>query len=70
MKFILIALFCLISFSTEETSGIKADITSNIFKLLTKFDLNNLVQNMTVTDRAETLENIYLIMMSFVKIFG
>ena len=54
MKFILIAIFCLISFSTEETSGIKAAFTSNIFKLFTKFDLNSLVQNMTVTDRAET----------------
>ena len=54
MKLILIALFCLISFSTEETSGIKVAITSNIFKLLTKFDLNSLVQNMTVIDRAET----------------
>ena len=53
MKLALIALFCLICFSVEDASGVKAAITSNIFKILTKFDLNSFLQNMTVIDRAE-----------------
>ena len=47
-------LITLISLTLTEYSGIKVAITSNIFKILTKFDLNSLLQGVTVIDRAET----------------
>lgn len=47
-------LLALISFTICDNSGIKIAITSDIFKILTKFDLNSLLQNMTIVDRAET----------------
>jgi len=47
-------LLALISFTICDNSGIKIAITSNIFKILTKFDLNSLLQNKTLIDRAET----------------
>ena len=43
----------LISFSLCQNSGIKFAITSEIFKILTKFDLNNFLQNKTIIDYAE-----------------
>ena len=47
-------LLALISFTICDNSGIKIAITSDIFKILTKFDLNSLFQNKTLVDRAET----------------
>ena len=47
-------LLALISFTICDNSGIKIAITSDIFKILTKFDLNSLCQNKTLVDRAET----------------
>ena len=47
-------LLALISFTICDNSGIKIAITSDIFKILTKFDLNSLLQNKTLIDRAET----------------
>jgi hypothetical protein len=47
-------LLALISFTICDNSGIKIAITSDIFKILTKFDLNSLLQNKTIIDRAET----------------
>lgn len=51
MNFLL--LLALVALSSCEYSGLKAAITSNFFKILTKFDLNNLLQNKTVIERAE-----------------
>ncbi len=47
-------LLALIAFTICDHSGIKVAITSDIFKILTKFDLNSLLQNMTIVDQAET----------------
>ncbi len=47
-------LLALIAFTICDNSGIKVAITSDIFKILTKFDLNSLLQNKTIVDRAET----------------
>ena len=44
----------LISLTICDNSGIKAAITSNIFKILTKFDLNSLLKDKILIDRAET----------------
>jgi len=46
-------LLTLISFTICDNSGIKISITSGIFKIFKKFDLNNLLQNKTFLDRAE-----------------
>jgi hypothetical protein len=54
MKVIQIVLLALISLTLCQNSGIKVGITSNFFKILTKFDLNSLLQGMTLIDRAET----------------
>ena len=54
MKVIQIVLLALISLTLCQNSGIKVGITSNFFKILTKFDLNSLLQGMTIIDRAET----------------
>lgn len=54
MKLIHLLLLSLISFTLCEYSGIKVAITSEIFKILTKFDLNSILQNKTMIDYAET----------------
>ena len=54
MKVASLILLAFISFSICENSGIKVAITSDFFKILTKFDLNSLLQNKTLIDRAET----------------
>ena len=46
-------LFALLALSACDYSGLKAAITSNFFKILTKFDLNSLLQNKTIIDSAE-----------------
>lgn len=46
-------LLALVSFSICEYSGIKVAITSEIFKILTKVDLNSFLQNKTIIDYAE-----------------
>ena len=46
-------LLTLIALSASEYSGLKAAVTSNFFKILTKFDLNSLLQNKTIIDSAE-----------------
>ena len=53
----------IISFTLCEYSGIKIAITSEIFKILTKFDLNSLVKNKIIIDYAETSGKYLLIMM-------
>ena len=53
MKVAPIILLALISFILCENSGLKVAITSNFFKILTKFDLNSLLQNKILIDRAE-----------------
>ena len=54
MRIVHILLLALISFTLCQKSGIKVAITSNFFKILTKFDLNSLFQNKIIIDRAET----------------
>ena len=54
MKVASLILLAFISFTICENSGIKVAITSDFFKILTKFDLNSLLQNKTLIDRAET----------------
>ena len=53
MKATTLLLLALISFTICEYSGVKVAITSEIFKILTKFDLNSLLQNKTMIDHAE-----------------
>ena len=53
MKTSTLILIALISFSLCDYSGIKVAITSEIFKILTKFDLNTFLQNKTIIDHAE-----------------
>lgn len=53
MKVSSILFLFLISFSLCEYSGIKFAITSEIFKVLTKFDLNSFLQNKTIIDYTE-----------------
>lgn len=53
MKASTLILIALISFSLCDYSGIKVAITSEIFKILTKFDLNTFLQNKTIIDHAE-----------------
>ena len=53
MRITYLLLLSLLSFSICEYSGVKAAITSNFFKILTKFDLNSILQNKTVIDSAE-----------------
>ena len=53
MKILPLLLLSLISLSLSEYSGIKAAITSEIFKILTKFDLNSFLQNKIIIDKAE-----------------
>jgi len=50
MTFLLIAL---IAFTACDNSGVKIGITSNFFKVLTKFDLNSVLQNKTLIEREE-----------------
>ena len=57
MRIVHILLLALISFTLCQKSGIKVAITSNFFKILTKFDLNSLFQNKIIIDRAETSGN-------------
>ena len=54
MRIVHILLLALISFTLCQKSGVKVAITSNFFKILTKFDLNSLFQNKIIIDRAET----------------
>ena len=54
MRIIHILLLALISFTLCQKSGIKAAITSNFLKILTKFDLNSLFKDKIIIDRAET----------------
>ena len=49
-----VILLALISLTICDNSGIKAAITSNIFKILTKYDLNSLLKGKILIDRAET----------------
>ena len=49
----LIAL-ALICFALCDYSGLKIGITSEIFKILTKFDLNSFLKDVTIIDHAET----------------
>ena len=49
---LLISLF-LISLSVSDNSGIKVAITSNIFKILEKFDISSVLKDKTLIDRAE-----------------
>lgn len=53
MKVTSLILFTLITLTTCENSGIKAAIDSGIFKILTKFDLNQYLAGMVVLDHAE-----------------
>ena len=53
MKVLSLLLLSLISLSLCENSGVKVAITSEIFKILTKFDLNTFLQNKTIIDKAE-----------------
>ena len=53
MKVLSLLLLSLISLSLCENSGVKVAITSEIFKILTKFDLNSFLQNKTIIDKAE-----------------
>ena len=53
MKVIYLLLLSLVSFTLCEYSGIKVAITSEIFKILTKLDLNSFLQNKTMIDYAE-----------------
>ena len=53
MKVAPILLLALISLTLCENSGIKMAITSNIFKIFTKFDLSSLLVNQILIDRAE-----------------
>ena len=53
MRINYLLLLALLAFTTCEYSGIKAAITSNFFKILTKFDLTKYVVNQTVIDSAE-----------------
>ena len=53
MKATYLLLLSLVSFTLCKYSGIKVAITSEIFKILTKFDLNSFLQNKTMIDYAE-----------------
>jgi len=53
MKLTSLLILALFSLTICENSGVKVAITSNFFKILTKFDLNSLLQNKTLIDRAE-----------------
>ena len=46
-------LLALLAFTTCEYSGLKAAITSDFFKILTKFNFEKYIQNMTLIDTAE-----------------
>lgn len=53
MKVASLLLICILSLTACEYSGIKAAIDSGIFRVLTKFDLNSILANMTVLDEAQ-----------------
>ena len=53
MRMNYLLLLALIALSSCEYSGLKAAVTSNFFKILTKYDLNKLLQNKTVIESAE-----------------
>ena len=53
MRVISVLLLALVSFTLCDNSGIKMAITSNIFKLFTKFDFTSLLVNKILIDRAE-----------------
>ena len=54
MKIQFLFLFSLLSITLCEYSSIKVAITAEIFKNLTKFDLNSFLQNKIIIDYAET----------------
>ena len=54
MKVVQIVLLALISLTLCQKSGVKVAITSDFFKILTKFDLNSILQGVTIIDHAET----------------
>ena len=54
MRLNYLLLLSLFAIALSEYSGLKVAITSNFFKILTKYDLNSLLQNKTLIDRAET----------------
>lgn len=53
MRINYLLLLVLLAFTTCEYSGVKAAITSNFFKILTKFDFKKYLQNQTIIDTAE-----------------
>lgn len=53
MKVTYLLLLSIVSLTLCEYSGVKVALTSEIFKILTKFDLNSLLQNKTIIDYAE-----------------
>ena len=54
MRVVPLVLLALVSFTLSTYSGVKVAITSNFFKILTKFDLNSYLVGKTLIDRAET----------------
>jgi len=54
MRVVPLVLLALISLTLTEYSGVKVAITSNFFKILTKFDLSSLLKGKTIIERAET----------------
>ena len=53
MRMNYLLLLALIALTSCEYSGLKAAITSNFFKILTKYDLNKLLQNKTMIEYAD-----------------
>ena len=53
MRMNYLLLLAVIALTSCEYSGLKAAITSNFFKILTKYDLNKLLQNKTMIEYAE-----------------
>ena len=53
MRMNYLLLLALLALTSCEYSGLKAAITSDFFKILTKYDLNKILQNKTMIDYAE-----------------
>lgn len=53
MRINYLLLLTLLAFATSEYSGLKAAITSNFFKILTKYDFGKYLVNKTIIDSAE-----------------
>ena len=53
MRMNYLLLLALLALTSCEYSGLKAAVTSNFFKILTKYDLNKLLQNKTMIEHAE-----------------